>query len=68
MLVHQAKRLNSPNILITNHDSSAMPNFVINKPNGCKDILKLVIYNISNLLQYLCIINISIRIKKCFVK
>ncbi|XP_049879908.1 tRNA (cytosine(34)-C(5))-methyltransferase [Pectinophora gossypiella] len=25
MLVHQAKRLNSPNILITNHDSAVMP-------------------------------------------
>ncbi|XP_018317077.1 tRNA (cytosine(34)-C(5))-methyltransferase [Mycetomoellerius zeteki] len=40
MLVHQAKRLNSPNILITNHDSSIMPNFMITKPDGTKDILK----------------------------
>ncbi|XP_011690842.1 PREDICTED: tRNA (cytosine(34)-C(5))-methyltransferase [Wasmannia auropunctata] len=40
MLVHQAKRLNSPNILITNHDSSIMPNFVITKPDGTKDTLK----------------------------
>ncbi|KAL0124052.1 hypothetical protein PUN28_006088 [Cardiocondyla obscurior] len=40
MLVHQAKRLNSPNILITNHDSSIMPNFMITKPDGLKDILK----------------------------
>ncbi|XP_077274417.1 tRNA (cytosine(34)-C(5))-methyltransferase Nsun2 isoform X2 [Temnothorax americanus] len=40
MLVHQAKRLNSPNILITNHDSSVMPNFMITKPDGAKDILK----------------------------
>ncbi|XP_012216033.2 tRNA (cytosine(34)-C(5))-methyltransferase isoform X2 [Linepithema humile] len=40
MLVHQAKRLNSPNILITNHDSSVMPNFIITKPDGTKDTLK----------------------------
>ncbi|KAG5326419.1 NSUN2 methyltransferase, partial [Pseudoatta argentina] len=40
MLVHQAKRLNSPNILITNHDSSIMPNFMITKPDGTKDTLK----------------------------
>lgn len=29
MLVHQAKRLNSPNILITNHDSAVMPTLEI---------------------------------------
>ncbi|EGI61623.1 PREDICTED: tRNA (cytosine(34)-C(5))-methyltransferase [Acromyrmex echinatior] len=40
MLVHQAKRLNSPNILITNHDSSIMPNFMITKSDGTKDTLK----------------------------
>ncbi|KAL6260466.1 hypothetical protein P5V15_007991 [Pogonomyrmex californicus] len=40
MLVHQAKRLNSPNILITNHDSSIMPNFMITKSDGTKDVLK----------------------------
>ena len=40
MLVHQAKRLNSPNILITNHDSSVMPNFIITNPDGTKDTLK----------------------------
>lgn len=40
MLVHQAKRLNSPNILITNHDSSIMPNFIITNPDGTKDTLK----------------------------
>ncbi|EEB05319.2 tRNA (cytosine-5-)-methyltransferase [Schizosaccharomyces japonicus yFS275] len=27
MLVHQIKRLNSPNVVITNHDASYMPNF-----------------------------------------
>ncbi|KAG7213694.1 hypothetical protein KM043_002935 [Ampulex compressa] len=40
MLVHQAKRLNSPNILITNHDSSIMPNFTITQSDGTKDTLK----------------------------
>ncbi|KAK2586633.1 hypothetical protein KPH14_011680 [Odynerus spinipes] len=40
MLVHQAKRLNSPNILITNHDSSIMPNFSITQADGTKDTLK----------------------------
>ncbi|XP_043267526.1 tRNA (cytosine(34)-C(5))-methyltransferase [Venturia canescens] len=40
MLVHQAKRLNSPNILITNHDSSIMPNFNFTKPDGTKGLLK----------------------------
>lgn len=40
MLVHQAKRLNSPNILITNHDSSVMPNFKITNADGSKGILK----------------------------
>lgn len=29
MLVHQAKRLNSPCIIITNHDSSVMPNMTV---------------------------------------
>ncbi|XP_063897586.1 tRNA (cytosine(34)-C(5))-methyltransferase [Helicoverpa armigera] len=29
MLVHQAKRLNSPCILITNHDSAVMPSLVV---------------------------------------
>jgi tRNA (cytosine34-C5)-methyltransferase len=29
MLVHQAKRLNSPCTLVTNHDASIMPNILI---------------------------------------
>lgn len=29
MLVHQAKRLNSPCAIITNHDAAIMPNFHI---------------------------------------
>lgn len=31
MLVHQAKRLNSPCFIVTNHDSSQMPQFVNNQ-------------------------------------
>lgn len=40
MLVHQAKRLNSPIILITNHDASVLPNFATTKPDGTKEHLK----------------------------
>ncbi|XP_033297144.1 tRNA (cytosine(34)-C(5))-methyltransferase isoform X1 [Bombus bifarius] len=40
MLVHQAKRLNSPIILITNHDASVLPNFATTKPDGTREHLK----------------------------
>ncbi|XP_076239438.1 tRNA (cytosine(34)-C(5))-methyltransferase Nsun2 [Calliopsis andreniformis] len=40
MLVHQAKRLNSPLVLITNHDASLLPNFVTTKPDGTQEKLK----------------------------
>ncbi|XP_017101570.2 tRNA (cytosine(34)-C(5))-methyltransferase [Drosophila bipectinata] len=40
MLVHQAKRLNSPCLLVTNHDSSAFPNLLVTKPDNSKAILK----------------------------
>lgn len=29
LLVHQAKRLSSPNVIITNHDAAIMPNFTV---------------------------------------
>jgi hypothetical protein len=32
MLVHQAKRLQSPCMLVTNHDASCLPNFLITNP------------------------------------
>ncbi|CAG9792778.1 unnamed protein product [Diatraea saccharalis] len=41
MLVHQAKRLNSPCILITNHDSAVMPSLVMSddqSPGGTKPL------------------------------
>jgi tRNA (cytosine34-C5)-methyltransferase len=34
MLVHQLKRLQSPCVLITNHDASCMPNIRIPTPDG----------------------------------
>ncbi|XP_034267691.1 RNA cytosine C(5)-methyltransferase NSUN2 [Pantherophis guttatus] len=38
LLVHQAKRLNSPCIMVINHDASSIPNIQINT-NGKKEIL-----------------------------
>ncbi|XP_021918254.1 tRNA (cytosine(34)-C(5))-methyltransferase isoform X2 [Zootermopsis nevadensis] len=40
MLVHQAKRLNSPCIVITNHDSAVMPNFTVTGTDGSPVMLK----------------------------
>ncbi|XP_030568821.1 tRNA (cytosine(34)-C(5))-methyltransferase [Drosophila novamexicana] len=41
MLVHQAKRLNSPCLLVTNHDSSFFPNLLqTDAATGSKSILK----------------------------
>ncbi|KAH8396475.1 hypothetical protein KR222_011157, partial [Zaprionus bogoriensis] len=40
MLVHQAKRLNSPCLLVTNHDSSFFPNLLQTNADGDKSILK----------------------------
>ena len=40
MLVHQLKRLESPNVIITNHDASIMPNFHASKPAGGQGIMK----------------------------
>ena len=34
MLVHQAKRLQSPSVIITNHDASIMPNLQITSEDG----------------------------------
>uniref|UniRef100_A0A1A9WT17 tRNA (cytosine(34)-C(5))-methyltransferase n=1 Tax=Glossina brevipalpis TaxID=37001 RepID=A0A1A9WT17_9MUSC len=40
MLVHQAKRLNSPCFLVTNHDSAYFPNLVKTETNGTKSVMK----------------------------
>lgn len=34
MLVHQLKRLESPNVMITNHDATVMPNIMTTKTGG----------------------------------
>ncbi|XP_061672159.1 RNA cytosine C(5)-methyltransferase NSUN2 [Syngnathoides biaculeatus] len=39
LLVHQAKRLNSPCIMVVNHDASCIPMLQIQDPDGKKDIL-----------------------------
>ena len=36
MLVHQAKRLNSPCITIINHDAGALPNMISTNPGKLK--------------------------------
>ncbi|XP_037885919.1 tRNA (cytosine(34)-C(5))-methyltransferase isoform X2 [Glossina fuscipes] len=40
MLVHQAKRLNSPCFLVTNHDSAYFPNLMNSEANGVKAVMK----------------------------
>uniref|UniRef100_A0A1I8MXI6 tRNA (cytosine(34)-C(5))-methyltransferase n=1 Tax=Musca domestica TaxID=7370 RepID=A0A1I8MXI6_MUSDO len=40
MLVHQAKRLNSPCFVVTNHDSAFFPNLLQSTSDGTKSILK----------------------------
>ncbi|XP_054276416.1 tRNA (cytosine(34)-C(5))-methyltransferase-like isoform X2 [Macrosteles quadrilineatus] len=40
MLVHQAKRLNSPCTLVTNHDASIMPNIYLEKEDGSSEIMR----------------------------
>lgn len=40
LLTHQAKRLQSPSIVITNHDASFMPNMFFTKPDGSTGKLK----------------------------
>nr|CAD7586518.1 unnamed protein product [Timema genevievae] len=40
MLVHQAKRLNSPCLIVTNHDSSVMPNFTVTPPDAESRMIK----------------------------
>jgi multisite-specific tRNA:(cytosine-C5)-methyltransferase len=40
MLVHQVKRLNSPNLLVTNHDASQFPSIRIPSPNKHARYLK----------------------------
>lgn len=41
MLVHQAKRLQSPCVLITNHDASIMPNLQVTDPKNPSEKVNL---------------------------
>jgi hypothetical protein len=41
MLTHQAKRLQSPSVVITNHDAAIMPNFLV-RPDNAVDSSPLV--------------------------
>jgi len=40
MLVHQAKRMQSPCVLITNHDGGAFPNFMLPDADGKQQVMK----------------------------
>lgn len=40
MLVHQAKRFNSPCVVVTNHDAAVMPNFTVTGRDGTPTMLK----------------------------
>ncbi|KAL0636572.1 tRNA (cytosine-5-)-methyltransferase ncl1 [Maublancomyces gigas] len=40
MLIHQTKRLNSPNLIVTNHDATWFPSLLISGPNEDKEYLK----------------------------
>ena len=42
MLTHQAKRLQSPSVVITNHDASIMPNFLVKPDNADTNSSQLV--------------------------
>lgn len=48
MLVHQAKRFNSPCVVVTNHDAAVMPNFTV---TGGGMYLLLTFLEINNLLS-----------------
>ncbi|RPA92698.1 S-adenosyl-L-methionine-dependent methyltransferase [Choiromyces venosus 120613-1] len=40
MLIHQTKRLNSPNLIVTNHDATMYPSLLIKNEDGRKEYLK----------------------------
>lgn len=46
LLTHQLKRLPSPNLIITNHDATVMPNFHISTPGGGSFLLNLYLSQI----------------------
>ncbi|CUS14978.1 unnamed protein product [Tuber aestivum] len=40
MLIHQTKRLNSPNLIVTNHDATMYPSLLVKNEDGRKEYLK----------------------------
>lgn len=40
MLIHQTKRLNSPNLIVTNHDATWFPSLLVSGPEEKKEYLK----------------------------
>lgn len=40
MLIHQTKRLNSPNLIVTNHDATWFPSLLVSEPEQKKEYLK----------------------------
>ena len=48
MLIHQAKRLNSPCFMVTNHDASVYPQFYYHKvPCECCNRITRIVLDIS---------------------
>lgn len=37
IMVHQAKRLNSPSCMVVNHDARFFPKLFVNRPDGTKE-------------------------------
>ena len=67
MLVHQAKRLQSPSAIITNHDAAIMPNLQITSADGATKmnlkfdpILCEVIYGVDAVLKSCANANVPI--------
>lgn len=40
MLIHQTKRLNSPNLIVMNHDATWFPSLLVSRPEEVKEYLK----------------------------
>lgn len=49
MLVHQAKRLNSANVVITNHDATVLPAMVVDE-NGLFIFLIIYLKNLHTII------------------
>lgn len=56
MLVHQAKRLNSPCVAVINHDSSILPNLMTTLADGSLEQVKLQKHYSNNIT--LCVVDL----------